>query len=290
MNENRHCIYATFDLLNEKYYIGYQSQSNRILRDEYWGSPYKDEAKEALSDPDNRFVSILGYFETEEEGYVSETELQTFMDVRNDPKSWNGSNDSFAKGSKAKENLGFITKVVTWFMPGGAKVKRTEVLKESSLKDMQMYINDFNYEYPQQYSTPLEIDNNDIIEEPEDMKELDLNKFLSQARQDCYNRGFKCGSFPNAQKYEKELNVLRIELNGQLDSRIFNLEQELVGLSALLMNTPAASSKYTDRIVVQAKLEHQIKYIKEEVTGDKFYNIIASSFEKGYIEKIDEQQ
>lgn len=289
--KNTHCIYCTFDLINQKYYIGYQSQSDRIVERKYFGSPMNKDAIIAWEDKDNLFVSILGYFNDEHEGYAAETELQIFMNAEDDTKSWNGSNDSFRKGSEAKENLGFITRIVTWFGSGKSKVKREKVLKENQLQSMSTYIKGFTYEYPMDYENPLTIDNLTGEEETEEnIMELNLNSFLSAARTDCYDRGYKCGVFPNVEKHDQELDVLRIELDGQLEARVFDLEQRLVGLGAVLANTPGASIKFINLVTEKAKLDHQINYIKEEVTGDKFYKIIASSFEKGYIDRINEDQ
>ena len=273
------------------YYIGYKGKSDEIENGDYWGSPSSESARENFSDPANRFTSILAYFDTENEGYVAETELQTHMDAAGDDNSHNGSNDAWKKGTNAREGLGWVKRVLTWFSNGASsEEKRTTVLNESQLNQLSNYIYNFNYYMPEEFSEKLVITEEQLIESTPETMELNLNKFLTQARQDCYSRGHKTGAYPSEINFEKELGVLRIELDGQLQARVFDLEQELVGLTALLGNLPAASKKHTDITITIAKLTHQIDYIKNQIAGDNFYNIIKSSFEKGYIERINEDQ
>lgn len=281
------CIYCTFDLEDYKYYIGYQSNADKIKRKEYIGSSSDENGPNAENldlDPERFFVTILGYFATENEGYAAETDLQTFMNAADDSNSYNRSNDSFKKGSEAKQNL--VQRLRTWFFPSAARSDK--MLSDSELKSMSRYIKKFSYTNPEHYPTPITtITEND---EPEEMKELNLNAFITGAREDCYNRGYNVGAFPNEDKYNQELDVLKIELEQQLSNRIFTLEQALVEIEAEIPHTPRGATKFVQLHKNKAKIEHQIKWIETKVEGEEWLKTIQASFQKGYIQRIEDNE
>lgn len=294
MNE---CIYVTFDKQEFKYYIG-KGQVSKIENGYIGSSQYKN--NEGAYDGPNRekhiemgtydplrwFTSVLATFNSEDGAYAAETDLQIKIGAAADINSYNMSNDSFRKGSQAKKSLlqRFIPS--TWW--GSGKTSSDASLSADDIKKIVRYIKDVDYSAPQKFNL-IETKSEEISETGKDDMRVDLIQFQNQARKDCYDRGYSVGSYPSDDRKAQELNILEIELNGQLDGRLFNLAQELVTLKEDIKHLPKESNKFTGISGKIVRLAHEVDYIEDQVRG-KWLEIITAAFDKGYIQRINDDE
>ena len=295
---NKECIYVTFDNEEYKYYIG-KGQVSKI-EDGYIGSsqykndeglydgPNKDKHEEQDTwDPNRWFTAILATFKTEDEAYAAETDVQIAINAKDDPDSYNMSNDSFRKGSQAKKSLFNIFRPSTWW--GSDKSTGDTSLSSDQIKNIVRYIKDIEYHNPIKFNL-ITTNSGDISEVGQDIMRVDLIQFQNQSRKDCEARGKTIGlNGPNQDKFDQELGILAIELNGQLDSRVFNLEQDLVSHQEELKHLPKQSKKFIEISKLVIRIEHEVNHIETKIR-EKWLEIVTAAFTKGYIDGIDESQ